>query len=69
MSSQVGVLRARTTFAFLFYPNNHTADTFTFTRYLLLLLYLNMYTHKFKTFANIVYPVQIITSKVTNRLI
>ena len=28
-----------------------------------LLLFLNMYTHKFKVFANIVSPVQIITSE------
>ena len=54
----------RTTFALLiFYPNKHTASIFTFTRHLSLLLFLNMYTHKFKVFANIVYPVQIITSE------
>ena len=35
--------------------------------YYFLLLFLNMYTHKFKVFANIVYPVQIITSEVTIR--
>ena len=51
----------------IFYPNKHTASIFTFTRHLFLLLFLNMYTHKFKGFANIVYPVQIITSKVANR--
>ena len=28
-----------------------------------LLLFLNIYTHKFKVFANIVYPVQIIPSE------
>ena len=32
-----------------------------------LLLFLYMYTHKFKVFANIVYPVQIITSEVIIR--
>ena len=50
-----------------FYPNKHTASSFTFTKHLFLLLFLNMYTHKFKVFANIVYPVQIITSEVTIR--
>ena len=30
-----------------------------------MLLFLNMYSHKFKVFAKIVYPVQIITSEVT----
>ena len=51
----------------IFYPNKHTASSFTFTKHLFLLLFLNMYTHKFKVFANIVYPVQIITSEVTIR--
>ena len=50
-----------------FLLNKHTANTFTFTRHLFLLFLLNMDTHKFKVFANIVYPVQIITSEVTNR--
>ena len=58
----------RTTFALLiFYPNKHTSSTFTFTRHLILPLFLNMYTLKFKVFVNIVYPVQIITSEITNR--
>ena len=58
----------RTAFTLLiFYPNKHTASSFTFTRHLFMLLFLNMYTHKFKVFANIVYPVQIITSEVTIR--
>ena len=39
---------------FLVYPNKHTASSFTFTKHLFLLLFLNMYTHKFKVFANIV---------------
>ena len=47
-----------------FYPIKHTASSFTFTKHLFLLLFLNMYTHKFNVFANIVYPVQIITSEV-----
>ena len=51
----------------IFYPNKHTASSFTFTKHLFLLLFLNMYTHKFKVFSNIVYRVQIITSEVTFR--
>ena len=51
----------------IFYPNKHTASTFTLTRHLFLLLFLNMYTYKFKVFANIVNPAQIITSEVTSR--
>ena len=51
----------------MFYPNKHTANSFTFTKHLFLLLFLNMYTHKFKVFANIVYLVQIIISEVTIR--
>ena len=58
----------KTTFSLLiFNPNKHTASTFTFTRHLFLLSFLNMYTHKFNVFANSVYPVQIITSEVINR--
>ena len=60
----------RATFTLMiFYPNKHTASTLTFTRHLFLLLLLNMYTHKFKVFANIVYPVQTITSEITNKWI
>ena len=51
----------------IFYPNKDTASSFTLTRHLFLLLYLNMCTHKFKVFANIVYPVQITTSEVIIR--
>ena len=51
----------------IFYPNKHAASSFTFSRHLFLLLSLNLYTHKFKVFANTVYPVQIITSEVTIR--
>ena len=47
----------------VFYPNKHTASSFIFTRHLFLLLLLNMYIHRFKVFANNVYPVQIITSE------
>ena len=47
-----------------FYPNKHIAYSFTFTRHLFLLLFLNMYTHKFKAFANIVYLVQTMRSEV-----
>ena len=72
----------RTTFALLmFYTNKHTVSTFILTKHLFLqvflnifffylfffFLFLNMYTHKFKVFANGVYPVQITTSEVTNR--
>ena len=52
-----------------FYLNKHTASAFTLTGHLFLLLFVNMYTHKFKLFANIVYHVRIITSEVTNRWI
>ena len=51
----------------IFYPNKYTTSSFTFTKHLFLLLFLNMYTHKFEVFANIVYPVQMITSEVTIR--
>ena len=58
----------RTTFAMLiFLSNKHTTNTFTLTRHSFFLLFRNMNTHKFKVFANIVYPVQIITSEVTSR--
>ena len=50
-----------------FYPNKQKACSFTFTRHLFLLLFLNMYTHKFKIYANIVYPVQIMRSEVIIR--
>ena len=46
------------------YPNKHTTITFTFRRHLFLLLFMNTYNHKFKVFANIMYPVQIIISEV-----
>ena len=61
-----------------FTPINIQQVPFTFTKHLFLLLFLNMYTHKFKlflnmythkfkVFANIVYPVQTITSELTIR--
>ena len=38
-----------TTFALLiFHPDKYTASNFIFARHLFLLLFLNMYTHKFK---------------------
>ena len=36
------------------YPNKHKASSFTFTRHLFLLLFMTMYTQKFKEFANFV---------------
>ena len=58
----------RTTFTLLifYHKKKHTGSPFTLTRHLFL-LFLNMYTHKFKVFTNIVYPVQIIRSEVTIR--
>ena len=52
---------------FFFYPIKHTGSSLTLTRHLFLLLFLRMCTHKLKVFTNIVYPVQIITSKITIR--